>query len=142
MIPWPSEDAASLCGSALWLAQRQPLLPGAREQFEPTDGPHHSHAIESPDAQSGETQSRKSESFALDALSALWTRDRAGETAPRRLRASPVPQVQTDIHSGQAERLTGTWIPIESGITGWRSSLPFTCHPIHPTNLARGRRCY
>ena len=32
-------------------------MPRAREQSEPTDGPHHSHAIESPDAQSAETKS-------------------------------------------------------------------------------------
>ena len=60
----------------------------------PLDAPHSSHAIESPDAQSAEAQSRKSESFALDALSEMWTRDRAGGTTPRRLRASPMPQVQ------------------------------------------------
>jgi hypothetical protein len=72
------------------------------------------NAIESPDAQSGETQSRKSESVALDTLSALWTCDRAVRIAPRRLRASPMPQVQTGIHSGQVERLADTWIPLES----------------------------
>jgi hypothetical protein len=88
-------------------------------------------AIESPDAKSAETQSRKSESFALDALSPLWTRDRAGGTAPRRLRASPMPKVQTGIHSWQAERLTGTWIPVESGITGLASvtAVDLASHP-------------
>jgi hypothetical protein len=75
-------------------------------------------AIESPDARSAETRSRKSERFALDALSALWTRDRAGGTAPRRLRASTMPKVQAGIHSGQAERLSDTLIPVELGITG------------------------
>jgi hypothetical protein len=90
-----------------------------------------SHAIESPDAQSGKTQSRKSESFALDALSPLWTRDRAGGTAPRRLRASPVPPVQTGIHSGQAERLTDKLIPVDLGITGLASvtAVDLASHP-------------
>jgi hypothetical protein len=39
-----------------------------------------------------------------------------------------VPQVQTGIHSGQAERLTDTLIP-----------LPLTWPPIHPKIAARGR---
>src|SRR6202790_2197618 len=73
----------------------------------------------------------KSEGFALDALSPLWTRDRAGGTAPRRLRASPMPKVQTGIHSWQAERPTGTWIPVESGITGltWITAVDLASHP-------------
>jgi hypothetical protein len=86
-----------------------------------TDPVPNCSAIESPDAKSAETQSRKSESFALDALPPLWTRDRAVGTAPRRLRASPVPPVQTGIHSGQAERLTDKLIPVDLGITGLAS---------------------
>src|ERR1700687_609904 len=83
-----------------------------------TDPAPNCSAIESRNASPEKDQSRKSEGFALDSLSPLWTRDRAVGTAPRRLRASPVPKVQTGIHSWQAERLTGTWIPVESGITG------------------------
>src|ERR1700675_4953346 len=86
--------------------------------FTLTDPVPNCSAIESRNASPEKDQSRKSEGFALDSLSPLWTRDRAVGTAPRRLRASPVPPVQTGIHSGQAERLTGTWIPVESGITG------------------------
>jgi hypothetical protein len=130
-LSWPSEDCPSLCRSARWLAQCQPLLPRARAQSEPSDGLHPSHAIESPDAQSGKTQSRKSEGFALDALSPLWTRDRAVGTAPRRLRASPVPPVQTGIHSGQVERLTDKVIPVDLGITGLASvtAVDLASHP-------------
>src|ERR1700675_412535 len=82
-----------------------------------TDPVPNCSAIESRNASPEKDQSRKSESFALDALSALWTRDRAGGTAPRRLRASAMPRVQTGVHFGQADRLTGTWILVESGIT-------------------------
>lgn len=73
----------------------------ARVQSEPSNGLHPSHAIESPDAQSGKTQSRKSESFALDALSPPWTRDRAVGTAPRRLRASQVRQCKQAFTPGK-----------------------------------------
>src|ERR1700687_5601036 len=83
-----------------------------------TDPAPNCSATESRNASPEKDQSRKSESFALDALSPLWTRDRAVGTAPRRLRASPVPPVQTGIHSGQVERLTDKLIPVDLGITG------------------------
>ena len=51
-----------------------------------------------------------------------------------------MPQVQTGVHSGQAERLTDTLTPVESeGSQAWRRLLPLTCLPIHPKIAARGR---